>query len=538
MATVQTSDKQILHDGNPDGVALTSGSTARFAISGVPIARRSSPAQTTIQPQDAGQIVTYQQTVTPATVAQLTAAEKTMTIGTTAGNGVLTTDFVAAINKPAAFQAGLGIHGGRVSAANTVAAVFSNTTGATLTPTNQNYNVVIVRGISTISQTLSPASVAAGKTSEQVFTLAPTTVAAATAIINSAGQVVGFNVTAAGAGYQVPPLVTLTNASGDITGRGATAVAILSGGTLAGITLTHMGEGYTAAPVVTFSGGFNLQLGMVAMVNKAVQDAGLFIGNVRIPANGQIAITFANPTAAAVTPTASDTYTILGLNTLPAISDVVNYGVTDAFTTVASITTAEQSVTINGVLSTDIAIGIQKPTTQALGIAGQRVSAANTLYVAWVNPTAGSLTPTAEILGVTMIQQSPQHPLLVQQVYLTPSSVAANTTAEQTFTILGLNWVNSSPATVVVNKPSHTQGITLGGARISAANTLSLTFENITSAAIVPPAEVYTIGAFQAVGPGTANWVANRIRLSDNSLLNFSNEVQNTLAVTSYIKGS
>ena len=52
-----------------------------------------------------------------------------------------------------------------------------------------------------------------------------------------------------------------------------------------------------------------------------------------------------------------------------------------------------------------------------------------------------------------------------------------------------------------------TPGLAIAGVRVSAANTVAITYMNVTSAAIVPPVETYTIGNFQAPIPGTGNVV-------------------------------
>lgn len=78
-------------------------------------------------------------TLSPASVANATSAEQTFTM-----TGLLTTDFVS-VNKPTA-QAGLGIVGTRVSAADTLAITFGNFTAATITPTaSEVYVVHVVR---------------------------------------------------------------------------------------------------------------------------------------------------------------------------------------------------------------------------------------------------------------------------------------------------------------------------------------------------------------------------------------------------------
>lgn len=67
-------------------------------------------------------------------------------------------------------------------------------------------------------------------------------------------------------------------------------------------------------------------------------------------------------------------------------------------TAVATITTAEQTVTVPGVRAGDIVLSVNKPTpTVGVGIAGARVSADNTIAVTFVNPTAGSVNPGAEV---------------------------------------------------------------------------------------------------------------------------------------------
>jgi len=84
-------------------------------------------------------------TLSPALIVLNTTAEQTFTV-----NGLLPGDHVTC-NKPTA-QAGLGIVGCRVSAANTLAITFSNNTGSSITPTAaQVYQVLVSRPDSTIT---------------------------------------------------------------------------------------------------------------------------------------------------------------------------------------------------------------------------------------------------------------------------------------------------------------------------------------------------------------------------------------------------
>lgn len=77
---------------------------------------------------------------------------------------------------------------------------------------------------------------------------------------------------------------------------------------------------------------------------------------------------------------------------------------------------------------------------------------------------------------------------------LNVASVAANTSAEQTFTVAGLDVGD----VVVVNKPSLSAGLVIGNARVSLANTLAITFGNLTGNPIDPAAETYVVLAFRS----------------------------------------
>lgn len=76
---------------------------------------------------------------------------------------------------------------------------------------------------------------------------------------------------------------------------------------------------------------------------------------------------------------------------------------------------------------------------------------------------------------------------------LAPEEVSANTTEEQTFAVTGL----TTKDVVYVNKPSHQTGLGIVNARVSAANTLALTFMNNTGSGITPTTETYDIVAIR-----------------------------------------
>lgn len=75
-------------------------------------------------------------------------------------------------------------------------------------------------------------------------------------------------------------------------------------------------------------------------------------------------------------------------------------------------------------------------------------------------------------------------------ITINPASVAANTTAEQDFTVAGLG-IND--IILSITKPTLTAGIGIVNSRVKAANTLSVTFINATAGAIDPPSETYKL---------------------------------------------
>lgn len=72
---------------------------------------------------------------------------------------------------------------------------------------------------------------------------------------------------------------------------------------------------------------------------------------------------------------------------------------------------------------------------------------------------------------------------------INPASVAANSTSEQTFTVTGVG----TGDVVIINKPTHTSGLGIVNARVSASNTVAITFQNTTASAIDAPLETYLI---------------------------------------------
>ena len=82
----------------------------------------------------------------------------------------------------------------------------------------------------------------------------------------------------------------------------------------------------------------------------------------------------------------------------------------------------------------------------------------------------------------------------VYSATINPASIAAATSAEQTFTVTGLTTADK----VFVIKPSATAGVGIVNARVSAADTLAITFMNATAGAVDPGSESYTVVAIRS----------------------------------------
>ena len=83
--------------------------------------------------------------------------------------------------------------------------------------------------------------------------------------------------------------------------------------------------------------------------------------------------------------------------------------------------------------------------------------------------------------------------IYVVRASITPTEVATITTAEQTFTVNGVKVGDA----VQVSPPGHEAGVTIGTARVSAANTVAITFVNPTAGGVTPTAGNYEFIVFR-----------------------------------------
>lgn len=459
---VSTANASATPSNQGDGLAVGQSASSPVGFFGAaPVVQPSGNAQAAVsRGLSCGVIATFGSTQSPSAVAQGTTAEQTLTIQSgSGGQMLLAAGDMVYINKPTQ-QAGLGYGNCRVSSGNTLGLTFINVpaAGGNITPTaSEVYSVVALRGIPKLSPTLSPAAVAANTTVEQQF------------------AVVG------------------------------------------------------------------LPAGQLVQVNKPTAQAGLDIVGCRVVSNNLLGITFCNVTASPITPTASESYNIFALPGLDAVDNDVFYGfnVGTVGAIGAGIVVSGGSTTLTGLLATDMIAGVFKPTSGANATNAAALYAgvptANTLTLYFSGIGSGATPTASEVYGVHTVRLNPAAPLLNYTQTLTPTSVASATTAEQTFTVTGL--VASSPVWINA-QAAFAPGIGIAGVRVSAANTLAITFINTTGAAIVPAAFSALIGNFQVPSPGAGNSVYQTASSVTTSLANLSNAQRSALVSLGLLAGA
>ena len=116
----------------------------------------------------------------------------------------------------------------------------------------------------------------------------------------SGNKVAAINLTNAGIGYSVAPLITITDA-GDGYGSGAAATAGISStlGSVGVVTITEAGSGYTSAPILTFSapGTGTTAIG-IATINNAGIVTALYIEHAGIGYTSEPTISMTAPESA------------------------------------------------------------------------------------------------------------------------------------------------------------------------------------------------------------------------------------------------
>lgn len=106
-------------------------------------------------------------------------------------------------------------------------------------------------------------------------------------------------------------------------------------------------------------------------------------------------------------------------------------------------------------------------------------------------------------MSSTTVTRGNSHETFYIQPSLTPVSVAANTTAAQNFTVPGL--LTSDIVNCWGFNGNQIAGIVVAESDVTAANTLTIQFGNLTGSGVVPSPGVYTIEVIRLEGPAPAN---------------------------------
>ena len=412
MPITTTSAQRQLSDANflTGGPGTTFGQSNLDGISfyGVAcVAQPSGPAQKIVASGNAAGVVAtiYSAAQSPSSVSTITTAEKTMTLVTAAGSNfqVTTTDLMF-VNKITS-QAGLGVGNVRASASNTAAVTFSNPTGATLTPTaSQSYVIVAVRGFNTISGTLTPGTVAASSIIEQQFTVAgvragellqvnkPTAqagldIVGCRVVANNIVGITYLNATAAVLTPTAAEVYTFASMSGmDAMNNELVVQSLQSPGSIAANSQAEQALTVTGLASTDFVKG----------ISKPTSQTGLAVAtNMRISAANTLQLGFGNFTGAALTPTATETYSV-DLFRMNPVAPLTVVTASLAPIGVAPTTTAEQTFNVTGLVASS-PVWVNKPSWQnGLGVAGVRISGAGTLAVNYINMTGSTIVPSTE----------------------------------------------------------------------------------------------------------------------------------------------
>lgn len=412
VATAVTSSSNVarqLSDGNDQGTTFglagttTQGATDKIGFFGTVAAQTAGNAQAAItRGQACGIIMSINTVQSPSKVEALTTAEATLApMGGTVGVPIGSNDLIY-VNKPTS-QAGLGVGNARAAGVNSIGVSFSNLTGTSITPTAaQAYAVVAIRGFNNTTAVLSPAAVQASTTTEQLFTV--TGVRTGEVIqVNKPTLQAGLDIVGCRVSANNQVGITFMNLSATtITPTASETYQIFSLGGLDSVN-NEIQFQITASPTSIQANTMTeyampvtgLALGdVIKGISKPSVQAGLGILGMRVSVPSTIGVQFYNNTGTTITPTAGEVYE-LALTRANPVAPCLNYSSALSPTAVPGNTTAEQTFTVTGLIAST-PVWVNKPTAQTgLGIAGVRVSAANTLAINFVNTTGASITPTA-----------------------------------------------------------------------------------------------------------------------------------------------
>jgi hypothetical protein len=437
-----------LSDNNDVGTILGASSSDVIGFYGLTagVPQRSNQNQIAVSAASAGGTLfaINSVTLTPSVVTASTATAQVLTL---TGSPNLSSDYVI-VNKVTA-TAGLGIGNARAGVtAATVVVNYTNPTASTVTPTvAENYLVAGIRGL-TQTVVLSPASVPANSTVEQVFTgiagLAVGNLVSVTKPTDQAGlAILGARITA-------NQTLAINFSNDTLTAIQPTAQESYAYVTFPGLSvnsnLVVLGANVGVAPTTVISTvstyGLTVTNGVLADdvivgFNKPTVQNGVAIAQINVSAANVLAISTLGMLTA-VTPTANEVYKVTMYRNAP-VAPLTVYSVTITPAAVAPLTTAEQGFTVTGLVASQLVLVNLGAAQSGIGIAGNRVSAANVLGITFSNTSSATIIPPSQTVLVGEFQLFPSTGSYLAQQVLPSINANANLLSEIR---LSLNTVN------------------------------------------------------------------------------------------------
>lgn len=398
-----------LSSGDSSGTRLGQSASDPVSFFGnTPAAQPAGNAQAALaRGQGGGLVVTFSSTQSPTSVATLTTGEKSMTLigGTGATVSIATTDLVY-ITKPTA-QAGIFVGNVRASAANVVGVSFGNVTTGFLTPTaSETYGVVALKGGPSQTITISPTAVASSTTAEYQVAVTGLPVGSVVQVnkptVQAGLEVVGARVVSnnlLGISFMNLTTGTLTPTAGE-----AYAVVSLGGIDPAGNYLAYQvtfGSVASVGVTAAATGAYNLTITNMATTDlvvgaaKPTNQSGSGVVGAKVSSAGVANVFIGNFTSATViTPTANEVWSVEVVRPVP-VAPMVVYSQTLTPASIATLTTAEQTFTVTGLISIS-PVWVNGPLQPAgVGIGGVRSGNTSSVSLNFVNITSATLTPTS-----------------------------------------------------------------------------------------------------------------------------------------------
>jgi len=246
--------------------------------------------------------------------------------------------------------------------------------------------------------------------------------------------------------------------------------------------------------------------GTIGIVNKPTQQTSLAYSQFcRVVGLNQVGITYINTlSTAAITPTASEAYQFAFLPQLNAFNPTVIYMIPggQAATNASSVTWETSAAT--GLVTTDVCSGVgialSSAALSSTMIGNPYVTSAGVLQIPYLTVLGTQTPPASQTLSVTVQKAFPLNPNMLYSTTLAGTTCAATTTVEATTTVTGL-LVSSSVGVMPTTGPWQS-GVIVANARVSAANTIAVTYINPTTSSVAIPTTSVLINNIQMQGPG------------------------------------